>query len=357
MAADPSLRAISYAGIVVWGGRKDFLERVVPTVARANLGVLRKHKLALDTLLRVARVKTGYADPRTGRWCMVRPATLANAAGVSKTTVMVANRVLRELGLEVRVFEGRMLDADERKVAQATGSTQRGLSSVTAFTVPSMARRVVDSRTPSRGPSSSKNSTDLSSSVARYASGMKAGAPRRQSRTDGRAWAKARRLASELVAEVGWLAGEATKRMLPALLKFARAEIAWSGADVAAAIQLRNRRLELPQIDPGRIRTRKAAVLAHLVRQIDPYSDHPNAGGPLRPCGHPDCDGTGWRTGATVVERGVEYTSVHRCPDCPPELRSAVRALPHRAPAVEHSPGSSFDWAGFMANRTKERHL
>jgi hypothetical protein len=297
-------------------------------VLAAHLDVVAKHRVSFDMVMRVLRVKTGKAHPKSGRGCVVTPWQVANVVGCSKSTVQRVNRLLRAVGLEVRVFEGRMLEASERQQAQASGSWQRGLASVVAFTIPAEARRVVDGDTPSSGTLETKKTKDKFTSVQRYASGMKAGATRRPNKMEWSDWAEARRLASELAERLPWLAGEATKRVLPCLLKFARAQIGWNGADIAEAINIRNRRLCLPvTIDPARIRTRKAAVLAHLVRSIDPYTDHPAAGGPLRPCGHPNCDGAGWRLANTTTDRGMTYHSYTRCPKCPPELRQTP--LPH----------------------------
>jgi hypothetical protein len=79
-------------------------------------------------------------------------------------------------------------------------------------------------------------------------------------------------------------------------------------------------------IDPDRIRTRPAAVLASILRQLDPEADNPalapdldDQADALEPCGRPDCDGHGW----------IELPSAHSsdgvlapCPDCPPSIRT-----------------------------------
>jgi hypothetical protein len=296
--------------------------------------VLAKHHVQPETLMRWARVKSGYAQARTGRQCIVRPDTVASVMGMGLATVMRCQRAAREMGLEVIVMHGRMLTLDERARVQKWGSRQRGLSNEVALTVPSRVRTevasrtlarqgVVDHDTPSSGtPVSTKSNVDKFN-LHGLRPTKKDAAPRRRPRKERGGWWSACRLASEVAAKLPWLAGEGRKRLAPALLRFAVAEVPWSAADLVAAVERATAGRGV--IHPDMIRTRPAILLAGVLRRIDPVLDHPTAGGAFGtpdqvPCDRDDCDGHGWINGVDADGHGW----ARRCPDCSPRTRTTT---------------------------------
>jgi hypothetical protein len=111
---------------------------------RAQADLLASYQAAPDTLLRWARVKSLYAqEPRNGRQVIVRPDTLAGLLQCGERTVQRCNAAAREIGLELVVTPGRMLSELETYAARRRGSPQRGLSTVTAFVVPTQLRSLM----------------------------------------------------------------------------------------------------------------------------------------------------------------------------------------------------------------------
>lgn len=335
-----------YAGIPVWPGRGRWLTETVPAAVAAGGEVLRRHRLSVATFMRWAAVKSGYAAPRTGRRCIARPQVIASVMGCTARTVQTCNLVARKLGLEVVVKEGRMLTLEERKYCQSLGSTQRGLSTIVALTVPAavlpqptpMAASPVDKpRQPRRcelpisplpEEAYSPRKVTINLNPRRCAEGRTDAAPRRPTRNrGGEAWSRARAVAVDLCQNVGWLASEAPGRLIPALMRFAcHPTTPWSAADLLEALPSTSRRPGVLGIWPEEIHSRPAALLAALLRRLDPDRDHPDHRRPLipaRPCGGDGCDGHGW-VGAIVTVRGYDYHTVRPCPDCPPEVRRSA---------------------------------
>jgi hypothetical protein len=322
-----------YSRIVVWGSRERWLDFVVPIAVAIHRDILVEHGVTADTFRDWALVKSGYAKHRTGRQCIVRPDTLASVMGVTERTVQRCNAAARVMGLEVVVLHGRMLNRAESFAARAMGSRQRGLSTEVALTIPQVIGPIVDSVTPTRG-STLKPKRHLSSSVPHGASADQEGAaappPRQRSRRRPAGW----HLAQELASSVAWLIGEGPTRLAPTLSRFATATRPWAAGDVLAVIREHTLRTGRGPVDPQKIRTRPAAVLAAILRGVDPDTDHPGllehafddatasagAPGPVEPpvaCGHPDCDGHGW----IQISAGGRDGSFAPCPHCPPAIR------------------------------------
>lgn len=330
-----------YAGIPVWPGHQQWLADVVPAAIAAGMDVLREHHLAPATFLRWAIVKSGYASPRTGRRCVARPQVIASVMGCTKRTVQTCNTVARKLGLEVVVREGRMLTLEERRHCQAMGSTQRGLATVVALTVPEPLRPTpaatepVDRHQPAVAASisisplpvdtHSPRKVTISDHPHRYADVRKDAATRRPQRNrGGLTYARVRAVAVDLCREVGWLASEAPGRLVPTLTRFVcHPVLPWTAAELLEALPKVSKRPGVLGIFPDEIRTRPAALLAALLRQLDPELDHPahhRSLIPAKPCGLPGCDQHGW-VETIVTVRGHDYPTVRLCPDCPPEVR------------------------------------
>ncbi|MFZ2502682.1 MAG: hypothetical protein WAW88_08440 [Nocardioides sp.] len=126
-------------------------------------------------------------------------------------------------------------------------------------------------------------------------------------------------MASDLVKIVPWLRTERPGRLGPALTPFITATPPWSAQDLALALEDLTLRSGRGAIHAERIQTRPAAVLAGLLRQLDPQVDHPSLAAipdttPPQPCGGPTCDGHGW------IE--LDDGRVAKCPHCPPAIRS-----------------------------------
>lgn len=336
----------AYARIEAWRSREHWLTWVVPAAVGAGRAVLARHHVDPDTFRAWALVKSGYAHSRTGRRCVVRPDTLASVMGVSVRTVQRCTAAARELGLERVVLRGRMLTFAECAYARRHGSRQRGLSTEVALTFPQVIRRIVDRVTPTRGRETHPQ-THLSTGVPGGLAAEQRGAASPRSDDRGRRRARCRppgwSLAAELARAVPWLAGEPPARLAPALSRFASCGRPWQAADVAAAITGHTARLGAGPIRPETIRTRPAALLAAILRRLDPVADHPglaedafpsSAPAPAatsarpEPCGAPGCD-HGWIT----ATRPDGHPGHAPCPTCPPGVRSWTPAAGDRAAA------------------------
>jgi hypothetical protein len=328
----------AYSRIPVWRGREHWLTWVVPTAIAVHRDVLRRHHVAPDTFRSWALVKSGYAHARTGRCCVVRPDTLASVLDMSERTVQRCNEAAREMGLEVVVLTGRMLTLSERHKAWKAGSRQRGLSTEVALTFSQVIARIVDHVTPPKRMGTSPL-TSLTTGVPDGLAAEQKGAatPHSAQKRRGRTrhkppgWS----LAADLARAVPWLAGEGPARLAPALHRFAVCERPWQASDVAAAIAGHTARVGAGPIRPQTIRTRPAALLAAILRRLDPDLDHPGLGedpfappaatGPTSttpaaapdPCGAPGCD-HGW----IPAVRPDGHPGLAPCPTCPPGVRS-----------------------------------
>lgn len=316
----------AYARIATWTSREHWVTFTVPLAIARHREILRKHHVSPAMLREAAKVKSGYADPRTGRRCIVRPKTLASVLDVDTRHVQNINRCMRELGLEVVVLTGRMLTQTERYHCWRAGSRQRGLATEVALTTPTFLRRVVgrsvDSFTPASGWRRSQNSCSTSSYPHGLAAEKKGAAPPPHRPKAPPPAAAARRLARNVAVQVPWLASERPGRLAPALMRFATASTPWTAQDVADAITTHTIRTGRGHISADAIRTRPAALLASILRELDVEADHPGldpfAPAPptaaAEPCGGTDCDGYGWLQ--------LDDGRVRACPDCSPTVRT-----------------------------------
>lgn len=321
----------AYQGIDAWNGRANWLTFTVPIAVALRPEVLRRNGVNRDTFLRWAQVKSGYAKQATGRQCIVRPDTVASVMGVSKRTVQRCNLAARALGLEVVIVKGRMLTAAEKfAIWYPWRSKQRGLATEVALTIPraihSVMRAVVSSVTPGKYHPVSRNSHVEHLNLHGLRPNQKDGAPRRRPQKGCPARWRARQVASDLTCAVPWLAGEGPRRLVPPLTRFVDAETPWRTADLVTVL----RRVA---VDPASIRTRPAALLAAVLRKVDPVADHP-AAGPLIPravqaCDGPECDGHGWINGS---DPATGRAWARKCPDCPPEVRAGMTPEPELDP-------------------------
>ncbi len=318
----------AYAGIAAWRSREHWLTVTVPT-ALALMAEKRAGRVSEDLLRRYLTVRSGYAHARTGRGAIVRPDTIASVLGCTPRQVQNAQRVARDMGLEVVIQRGRMLTWAERMKAWRSGSHQRGLATEVAFTVPSALGKTTSQPvgvfTPPKRSKTSQE-THLGHYSPSAASGEKKDAAPPRPRTKGGAPSRkaAIRLGDALTRLIPWLRHERPGRLAPALTRFATATTPWSADDLAHALDdLALRRGHTTALTTDRINTRPAVVLAGLLRQLDPEADHPGLGftdpADLTPCRRQDCDGHGWVT----ITDGRDRTVIAKCPDCPPSLRAA----------------------------------
>lgn len=302
----------AYSRIAAWRNRDHWLAFVVAIAIGLHPEILRRHKTSAELLRRFLRVKSAYAHSN-GRRVIVRPDTLASVLDCTKRHVQRMNACARDLGLEAVVLQGRMLTLDESWAAHLRGSAQRGLSTESALTIPHVLHHVGDEVTPTRGSTSPKNLTFKLGHHGAASGESKDGASRRAPKKRSRKVTPGLQLAREAVRRVAWLAGEAPGRLTPSLERFACATHCWTASDLVTALVLRDQRLGLAPPVADAIRTRPAIVLAAILRELDPYADHPRLMDLEGPCERPDCDGHGWIT----TPRGVA-----KCPECPSYLRA-----------------------------------
>jgi hypothetical protein len=336
----------AYSTVPAWRSREHWVTYAVPAAIAHHREVLRKLHVSETQLREWAKVKSGYAHQSTGRRCVVRPDTLAAVLGVSERHVQNINRAAREIGLEVVALNGRMLTRDEKHHCWRSGSRQRGLATESALTVPSVLRLVVDSFTPARGRGFSPKTSIIRSSPRGLAAKQEGAATPPHPQERRRRKKTARRLASDVVLAVPWLASESPGRLVPTLMRFATAPEPWTAPDVVAVIESHAIRTGRGAIRADRIRTRPAALLASILRGLDVMADHPGldpfAPAPQSPtfegaafdvaldtatptpvrresCGRAECD-HGW----------IEQPDgrVVRCAECPPGAHATEVADP-----------------------------
>lgn len=312
----------SYARVPAWLSREHWVTYVVPLAIAQHRDVLIKHHVSPTMLREWAKVKSGYADPRTGRRCIVRPKTLASVLGVDERHVQNINRAARELGLEHVVLVGRMLNQDECMGARRRGSRQRGLSTEVALTVPTFLRRSVDSFTPTSGPATPHKSQGRRVPPHGLAAEQKGSAPPTHLNKGLQRTRRGRQLAADVARKVPWLAEERPGRLAPALMRFAVAGQPWTAQDVADAIGAHTLRTGRGAIQADSIRTRPAAVLAAILRELDVEADHPGLvpfetveAEPAETCGRTGCD-HGW-----IEDHNGR---VRPCPHCPSSVRAQL---------------------------------
>lgn len=308
----------AYSRIPVWSGREHWLTFAVPVAIAVHRHELVAAHISPDSLRQWALVKSGYANPRTGRRVVVRPDTIASVLGVTERHVERMNALARKIGLEVVALVGRMLTFEESAAARRRGSRQRGLSTEVALTVPSAIREAVCSVTPTRGKASSRQQLREREFLHAASGEMTDAATRRARPKRSCKLGPARRTAAELVRIVPWLARERPGRMAPALNRFVHATTPWTAADIATALDARDRRWGRGVIFEADIRTRPAVLLAHMLTDVDPWADHPRLPELEAACTYPGCDGHGWINETD----GDGYAVARPCPQCPPWRRA-----------------------------------
>lgn len=345
----------AYAHVRAWSGRRHWLTFVVPTAIALRRQLFTLEELSPTTFRRWALIESGYAHQRTGRRCIVRPATVASAMGCTPNTVRKCRRVARQLGLQVVIVLGRMLTADECWAARHRGSRQRGLSTECALTVPKACSQTLaenNSVTPTRGIAlplkPHRHSSPLGGPHGASAEQKEAAPPplrpaRRLRTSSGRTNRRpgqhnrpstrhqGAQLAQDLGRRLPWLATEQPGRLIPTLTRFAAATPAWTADDLADAIAtLRLQRGLTTPLTADTIKTRPAVVLAAFLRQLHHDDDHPRLAlvepDELR-CHRPECD-HGWTTLPSPTPTAVAHhglyphddnpTTVTRCDHCRP---------------------------------------
>jgi len=354
----------AYTKIPIWSSRDHWLQVVVPLVIaeakrRATDGMLRTKRpdpadkrpgspVSEKLLRRYLAVRSAYADPRTGRRCIVRPETLASVLDVDQGTIHRCQNVARSLGLERVVAMGRMLTFAERmtlwrnaKRDRVRPSRQRGLSTEVAFTDPCARRRHLWTAPPDRGSALKTNLHQITSHVGSQAAASgrrnRAASPRRPRRAP--AWhVQARRIAQELAQILPWLRSEHLGRLLPMLKRFIDAEEPWTAAQLVDAIddhQARNAgdrpTRSITLLEESRIRSRPAILLAALLRKLDvtddwtppPPAGHVDQVDELQvdscSCSHEHCD-HGWLT----PDPADPWAPLRRCPACTSTCRHSA---------------------------------
>lgn len=314
--ADPG----QYTGTVGWMSREHYLAVTVPIAIGLRRDVLKRHGVAPDTFQRWVAAKSLYAqERRCGRTVIVKPVTLAGLMQCKKRTVQRCQAVARDIGLEIVTIPGRMLSEIECYKARKAGSPQRGLSTVSAFVVPSFMQRPVEHVTPTRGRSLGASVRDLPAFKPRFAGST--GAPLRSAppprrpkrRRTGQAWD----LACDMTGRVPWLNRCSPARITGQLHRYAHADLPWTAHRLVQAMDALHRRLNINA--PTHAKTASWALLAWYLRQIDPIADHPALDRPLIPvipwCGACASDTYRW------IET-ADHQPVHPCPRCSPQAHA-----------------------------------
>lgn len=315
---DPGAEPGQYTGTVGWTSRDHYLAFVVPVAIKMRPGPFKTHKVHPDTFRQWVRAKSLYAqEQRSGRRVIVRPQTVAELMGCSKSTVHRCQRVARDLGLEIVITPGRMLSDFEAYKARRKGSPQRGLSTVSAFVIPAWVLHPVDHDTPSSGLFKASHVKECSA-LKRRSAGSK-GAPlrsaprkRRRPRPGDPAWD----LAVQLAQRIPFLRGCPAGRLTGQLRRFVTTGLPhrWTAERLIRAMDTVNRRRGWNA--PWAAKTRPWGILRWYLTQIDEVADHPAHDGPLIPttpwCGHCDSDAYRW------ILDPATGRSIRRCPTCNP---------------------------------------
>lgn len=276
--ADPG----QYTGTVGWTSRALYLAFTVPAAIQQRPESLTTHHVDPATFQRWVSAKSLYAqERRSGRRVIVRPQTLAGLLQCSLSTVHRCQRAARDLGLEIVITPGRMLSDFEAYKARKNGSPQRGLSTVSAFVVPSWLERPVDHDTPSSGLFIGTHVKECTAFKQRYARSK--GAPlrsappqRRRSQPTGPAWD----LAKDLSQQVIFLHRCAPARIVNQLRRFTAPGLPrWTAERLTRAMDTVNKRHGYNA--PTRSTTKPWGLLAWYLHQIDPIADNPGLDRPL----------------------------------------------------------------------------
>ncbi|NKR30059.1 replication protein [Rhodococcus hoagii] len=127
----------AHAGIPLWRGEQDWVERVVPTAYKRLYQQIRWRidgSITLDKILAVAAVMAAAADYRTGRSSRLSNSAIvsriqATGTRIGRRTVQRARKVLRLLGVATEVARGRQRSYAERMASWSRGDRSRGWTS------------------------------------------------------------------------------------------------------------------------------------------------------------------------------------------------------------------------------------
>ncbi|NKR30132.1 replication protein [Rhodococcus hoagii] len=127
----------AYAGIPLWRGEQDWVERVVPAAYKRLYQQVRWRldgSITLDKILAVAAVMASAADYRTGRSSRLSNGAIvsriqATGTRIGRRTVQRARKALRLLGVATEVTRGRQRSYAERMASWSRGDRSRGWTS------------------------------------------------------------------------------------------------------------------------------------------------------------------------------------------------------------------------------------
>jgi hypothetical protein len=267
-----------------WWGATDWVEVEVRGAVGEHRDICRAHHVDPDTVIAIARDMAHFADHRTGRDCRPTNTRLVTLLRVSLSTVQRARRVLKQLGLVVELVRGRsVMTRAERLTAWRRGSAHRHVAAEFAlcsrrsrpgrsWSLPQLVERdtppsaLRDNGYLTPLGSSLRTKTETKKAAPRPAAAQNPAASRRRG-VDPRT----QRLAEAVRRRLGWLSEVSTRRLAPALHRFAQAS--WTPRDVDRAVvdALATRGWRLP-----RRLDQPAAYLATLLRALDP-EDRPGA--------------------------------------------------------------------------------
>lgn len=321
----------------VWSSRESFLAIVDELATDPGVHALcRQHNIAVVTWVAAMTTAAIEADTTTGV-CHATYVHLGAAISRGEKQIQRAFAVSRALGLALEVYRGRELSKDERMqlVEQYGTHPQRGIPQgwqlglipdriAARFSTPRAGQWCWFSRfvhLPPLGGVCSHTyllTSHLGAASEKAAASRRQHRPKRKRRIDP----ATARLAAEVAQNVPWCATESRTRLSPPLHRFATASVPWNGVDVADAIRGVGMRqqLDLATLHPAAVE-RPAALLAKLLRELDPVVDHPSA--PAFPVEHQVnghvCDGAGW---ITLLDDRGRATAAVPCPACPPIARA-----------------------------------
>lgn len=313
----------AYAHIRVWNGREDWLSFVVPTAMAFHADVLETEHVTRATFTRWAEAESLYANPRTGRRCIVRPITVAKVAELGKSTVDRCRRVANKLGLRVVVLPGRMLKRSETWPGRERTSRQRGMSAETAFTASGVVDNLVLKQrieVPTRGVAlldSAGRSRGLTYRAASGESKETASPPRPKRRRKWR-YQPAVTVARDLQALAPWLRGTRLGEIIRVVHRCATDPLMpWTAYDVVTHMDSVNRARGFTSMTQDHIRTTAAGLLGWYLRDVDPQADHPRLN--AFQSGTAAEQRAPWCGACDQVTRHVQVDGLPgRCPRCHP---------------------------------------
>ena len=276
-----------------WSCRRTY-GALIRSVARSPecVALCKKHQIAVTTWAAAMTAAAIEADTSTGM-CWAAYETIGAMINRRRKVVQRAFTVARALGLALEVYRGRELGREERlqlhRDSAGAGHPQRGIPSgwqlaaippatAARFSTPHPGRFCMWSTFDhlplwgSFSPTSHVAITYLCTLTGTTEAATRPQPRRRPNRSDPRA----RALAAGMVRRVSWLAGERPDRLAPCLSRFATAATPWSAPDVVGMLENQAARAgrRFAELDRAEI-SRPWALLAAMLRTIDPISDYP----------------------------------------------------------------------------------